>query len=340
MSSPIVIPVSDVSQAGEARRAASALAARHGFSEEAQGKVALVVTEAARNLAIHAKQGELVVTPIEAAGVGGVEILALDRGPGMTDVARCMADGYSTAGTAGEGLGAMARMSSTFDIFSLPGVGTALLARLWARPRPGGAQAGCLDLGAVSLPKSGEEACGDGYAIDQESGRCRIMVVDGLGHGPGAATAAQEAIRIFERSAGEGPVATLQAAHAGMRHTRGAAMAVAELNPETRQIRYAGIGNIVSSLISEKQRLNMVSLNGTVGHQVRQVQEFTYPWIEHALLVMHSDGLGTHWKLDSYPGLAAREPTLVAGVLYRDFSRGRDDVTVLVARELTGRTAA
>lgn len=340
MSSAIIISVADVSQAGEARRAATSLAARHGFSEEAQGKVALIVTEAARNLAIHAKQGELVVSLLEEAGASGLEILALDRGPGMADVARCMADGYSTAGTAGEGLGAMARMASTFDLYSLPGGGTAVLARVWASPRPGGAPAGCLDVGAVCLPKHGEDVSGDGYAVDQEAGRCRIMVVDGLGHGPGAAAAAQEAIRIFERASREGPVAILQAAHAGMRHTRGAAMAVAEIDAEKRQVRYAGIGNIVSSLITEKQRVNMVSLNGTVGHQLRQVQEFTYPWPEHALLVMHSDGLGTHWKLDSYLGLMAREPALVAGVLYRDFSRGRDDVTVLVARRLMGRTAA
>ena len=47
---------------------------------------------------------------------------------------------------------------------------------------------------------------------------------------------------------------------------------------------------------------------------------------------MHSDGLTTHWTLERLPGLAARHPSLIAGVLYRDFKRGRDDVTVVVAR--------
>jgi hypothetical protein len=51
------------------------------------------------------------------------------------------------------------------------------------------------------------------------------------------------------------------------------------------------------------------------------------------LLVMHSDGLATHWNLDQYPGLVGRRPSLIAGVLYRDFARGRDDVTVVVAKK-------
>ena len=78
----------------------------------------------------------------------------------------------------------------------------------------------------------------------------------------------------------------------------------------------------------------MVSYNGTVGHEVRKIREFTYLWPKGGLLVMHSDGLGTQWRLDRYPGLIARHPSLIAGVLYRDFNRGRDDVTVLVASSL------
>jgi hypothetical protein len=77
----------------------------------------------------------------------------------------------------------------------------------------------------------------------------------------------------------------------------------------------------------------MVSYNGTVGHEVRKIQEFTYQWPQQGLLVMHSDGLKTQWRLDRYPGLMHKHPSLIAGVLYRDFNRGRDDVTVLVARE-------
>jgi hypothetical protein len=77
----------------------------------------------------------------------------------------------------------------------------------------------------------------------------------------------------------------------------------------------------------------MVSYNGTVGHEVRKIQEFTYQWHPEAILLLHSDGLGTQWRLERYAGLMYKHPSLIAGVLYRDFHRVRDDVTVLVARE-------
>jgi hypothetical protein len=51
------------------------------------------------------------------------------------------------------------------------------------------------------------------------------------------------------------------------------------------------------------------------------------------VLIMHTDGLTSHWSLEQSPGLGRRHPTIIAAVLYRDFSRHRDDVTVFVARE-------
>jgi hypothetical protein len=75
----------------------------------------------------------------------------------------------------------------------------------------------------------------------------------------------------------------------------------------------------------------MVSLAGTAGHNMRKAQSFDYPYPD-GLVLMHSDGLATGWDLDRYPGLAHAHPTLIAGVLFRDYWRQRDDVTVLVAR--------
>ena len=77
----------------------------------------------------------------------------------------------------------------------------------------------------------------------------------------------------------------------------------------------------------------MVSHNGTAGHAAGSIHEFTYPVPPQSTIVMFSDGLTTRWDLTAYPGLGHRSPALIAGVLYRDFSRRRDDVTVVVARE-------
>ena len=96
---------------------------------------------------------------------------------------------------------------------------------------------------------------------------------------------------------------------------------------------FAGVGNIGASIVNNGSVRHAVSHNGTLGHQARVFREYSYPWPEQSLLVIHSDGLVSHWSFDNYPGLRLRHPGVIAGVLYRDFNRGRDDVTVVVARE-------
>jgi serine phosphatase RsbU (regulator of sigma subunit) len=169
--------------------------------------------------------------------------------------------------------------------------------------------------------------------VEQIPGRVLFVVADGLGHGPGAAAAAREAVRVFRDNVRRTPAEILHAIDAALRSTRGAAVLVAQIDLTDRQVCCAGVGNISGSIITAGASRSLVSHNGTVGHAVRKVQEFLYPFPHGALLVLHSDGLATSWRLDQYPGLAARAPVLIAGVLYRDFKRGRDDVTVLAARE-------
>ena len=97
-------------------------------------------------------------------------------------------------------------------------------------------------------------------------------------------------------------------------------------------MRYAGLGNIAASIVSPRESKSLISYNGIAGHEARKIQEFGYEWPADALLVVHSDGLSARWDLSRYPGLAVRDPSVVAGVLYRDFSRGRDDALVVVVR--------
>ena len=326
------IPVTESSQAGFARRTAAALAARLGFNEENQGKVALVVSEAAKNLVAHAREGQILLRPLYTGSHVGVELLALDKGPGMADVDRCMRDGYSSAGTGGVGLGAMKRQSALFDIHSVPGVGTALVAQLWSGKPPDSEP---LQVGVVCLPKPGEEVSGDSWAVDVKEGRAFFIVADGLGHGPDAARASRAAVVSFMEQGSRSLVELLQGMDQEMRSTRGAAVSVAVL--DGGQLHYAGVGNIAGAVVSPTGVQRMVSMNGTLGHQAPRKQQFSYAWATGASLVMCSDGLATQWKVDGYPGLLLRHPSLIAGVLYRDFFRGRDDVTVLVAREGAGR---
>jgi anti-sigma regulatory factor (Ser/Thr protein kinase) len=336
--------VDDASQVGEVRRAAALLASEAGLGESERGALAIVVTELATNLAAHARGGRVLLRTVGAAGAAGargVEALALDEGPGIENLARAQQDGFSTAGTAGKGLGAIQRMADEFDLYSRagggPGTGTALVARVWstaAKQARAASPDAALRIGVVCVPVAGETACGDAWLVIPRDGALLVVVVDGLGHGPSAAAAADEAVRVIGASRDTSPSALVHAAHGPLRATRGAALAVAALRPERGTLAFAGIGNIAAAVHTPDGRAqSLASHNGTVGHAMRTVQEFTYDWPADATLVMHSDGINTRWRLDAYPGLLHYDPALLAGILFRDAARGRDDATVVAVRE-------
>ena len=329
MATTVRVPVGDSSQVGEARRAAIRFGADVGIAESDAGGLAILATEMAANLARHGGGGDLLLRRVEGASPS-LELLALDRGPGMADIALAFEDGHSTGGTPGTGLGAIRRLSATCELYSAPGVGTVLMARYPAGPR---GRAAAMEIGAVSLPYPGEQESGDGWAVWSRPDRVTAMVVDGLGHGPAAALAAREALRVFDDVAGRSPREALEAVHGALRATRGAAVAIAAIDTGRRSVTFAGVGNIAGAILANGSTRSAVSTGGIVGHEFRRPHEFEYPWPEGAALVMHSDGLQSQWKLDPYPGLAQAHPALIAGVLIRDYSRPRDDVTVLVLRE-------
>lgn len=327
----IALPITEPSQIADARRRAQGLAHSIGFDATDSGRVAIVATELATNLIKYGLQGQLLIGAFEDRTGSGVEVISLDKGPGIGNLQESLRDGHSTGGSAGTGLGAVRRQSQAFDIASWPGLGTAVLARLQrGTPKPAD-QVALAPWGAVVLALPGEEACGDAYCARDIDGVHTIIVADGLGHGPNAAQAADEAVRIFRRHEAEAPHLTVEAVHAGLRHTRGAAVAVARLELARKIVAFAGVGNIAGTVIAAGQARKMVSHAGTAGHVARRIQTFEYPFPAGSLLVMHSDGLASSWSLDRYPGLVGAHPSLIAAVLYRDFSRGRDDVTVLVA---------
>jgi hypothetical protein len=285
----------------------------------------------------HAGRGEIMLRALNGPDVNGAELVAIDAGPGIGDLDRALRDGYSTAGSPGAGLGALARLATHFDIYSAAGAGLVLVARLEA-PRAGARQR-AFDVGVVRVPKRGEPECGDDWGAvhhERERGRLILTVADGLGHGQLAAEASRRAVQVAAEDAAEhaeepaaGVVARI---HAALRPTRGAAVAVAELDPAASAVRYAGLGNISACIVSQHASRSLVSHNGIAGHEMRKIQEFAYDWRPDSLLIMHSDGVSARWDLNRYPGLVLRDPSVVAGVIYRDFSRGRDDALVVVVR--------
>lgn len=336
---PIRIKVTETTQVGETRRAAAVLSSTLGFSETARGKIAIVINEAANNLVRHGRGGHMILIPCERDGCLGLDILALDKGPGMADLGRSMRDGYSTGGTAGNGLGAMERQSDMFQIHSAEDVGTAVLSRFWVTPpkapKPGERR---LSIGAVCLPKRGEEVCGDGWSVDRRrNGDYAFLLVDGLGHGASAAESMRDALSAAESLYGKDlpPEQILEHVHLTLKKNRGrgAAVGLALVSPSREVVEFSGIGNVAGVIQGPAGRTSMVSMNGTVGATGARRKTFQYPWSAESMMILHSDGLTGHWGLEGYAGLRQRDPALIAGVLFRDFERERDDATVLVARE-------
>ena len=329
------IAVTEASQVAEGRRLALWLASNLDFPEERGGRAALVASELASNLHKHAHKGELLFRRLRTADgdADGMEILALDKGPGIPDVAMSRRDGFSTTGTLGHGLGAVGRLADEIEIYTQP-TGTVVAARLWRKspaPNPSRPQ---FEVGAVQVAKGGEPVCGDDWAWRLRDARLSIFVADGLGHGLLAHEASTAATRVFAAGHELPPGRLVEDVHAALRPTRGAAVASLAVDLERRTATFAGLGNISGVVLHPSgARQSMVSRNGTAGHIAPKVQEFHYPIPSGAIVVMFSDGLGTQWDLRAYPGLQQRSAAVIAGVLYRDFSRRKDDVTVVVARE-------
>lgn len=314
--------------AASVRRAAERLAAELDIPDKDVANLSIVVAEAAGNLVKHADEGMVLIRAVRDRARAGVEMIAIDKGPGMADVSRAIGDGHSTAGTLGIGLGAIVRQASWSDLHSVPGKGTVLVAQIWPGGEPELAWAA-----GVTRPLPGEPISGDAYAIREIDGRRQVLLCDGLGHGRLAHAAAQEAVRGFHGAAALPPAGIVEVLHRTMSHTRGAALAVAELDDERSLLHYAGLGNISGTILTpEGTRRGLVSLPGIAGHQKRQIREYEYPLASGAVLLMHSDGVVDRWNPYDYPGLLVHSPQVIAATVLRDAGTRRDDAGVLVAR--------
>jgi anti-sigma regulatory factor (Ser/Thr protein kinase) len=325
--------IDDTSQVGEIRRLAQRLAESHDFDETTVGRVGIVATELANNVLRHAERGELLVQTFDDGHRLSVELVALDKGPGM-NVEACMRDGYSTFGTAGNGLGAISRLSTFFDVYSAADQGTVAVARISKQPTPAARTEGRIgtpNLGAICTAVAGEIECGDAWQIASKDRAMAIMVADGLGHGPLAAVASQAAVKTFEEDPFERPSDAMQRIHRKLSGGRGAAAAVAVVEWQQSSVSYAGVGNISGAVVASDKSKGMVSHNGILGVKLLRTQQFEYGLAPDSKIVMHSDGMSARWSLSAYPGLSVRHASVIAGVLFRDHARARDDVTIVVA---------
>ncbi|MEU6812771.1 ATP-binding SpoIIE family protein phosphatase [Streptomyces sp. NPDC046831] len=323
----------DVALAASARRHAGQLARGICLPEERVARLELCVTEMATNLLKHAQDGSLALRVVRARGRAAVECLSLDDGPGIDDVPRALRDGTSAYGSLGIGLGAIGRLADVFGVHSLRGRGTVVYARFWAEePAPA---PGPVDTAGLTRPISGEQVCGDTWAVRRPSeggsDALQLLMCDGLGHGPLAARVADRAREAFRASRHTSPAAVLQDVHHGLRGTRGAAVAIALIDLVGRRVHLSGAGNITALVGAGDTRTGLLSMPGIVGLQLPRPRTFEAAFPPGAALVMHSDGLSERWKPADFPGLFTQDASLVAAQILNQAAVRRDDAGIVVA---------
>jgi len=317
--------VEDASAVAACRQAVQIMAERLRFPAARIGQLALAITEAASNLHKHAEQGSLLLCVNRDGPQPGIDLVTIDAGPGVRDVTAALRDGHSTAGTLGIGLGAIQRLADFADLYSRPGHGTALVARFRvgppvSQPRWAG----------LIRPITGETECGDAYGVVLADDTVTAVLCDGLGHGPLAAAAAAAGVTaVLDDPAGE-PAALLERVHRRMSGTRGGAVGVVQVGGQLA--RFAGLGNVAASIVSDGQRKSMISIPGIAGVQARTIRQFEYDVPPGSAVIVHSDGVSSRWEAAALPALEARDPLLIAAVLLAEAGVHRDDAGVLVLK--------
>jgi negative regulator of sigma-B (phosphoserine phosphatase) len=180
----------------------------------------------------------------------------------------------------------------------------------------------------------GEDVCGDQHLVVATAQGYLIAVVDGLGHGPEAAAAAELAVDVLRRHAEEPVLTLVQCCHENLRRTRGAAMSVATLDAQHARLEWVGVGNVEARLLrasSATQATDEVLLlrGGVVGYKLPALRSAAFALLPGDTLVMATDGVEPRYS----DGLErSSEPQPLADGLLAEHGRQTDDALVLVVR--------
>lgn len=328
------IRIEDSSSVGYARRQINEFC--HSlllpFNETDLGNIALLVTELGTNLVKHAGEGELVVHPLRVNEAVGIQILAIDHGPGFKEGFQRLQEGKSSSGTLGFGLGGIQRIAKVFDFISFPDQGVILVCQYWPPSMQGMLDTWELSFGGLNVPKPGETVSGDCWTLDMVGDRYRIFFADGLGHGLGASEAATQAAVLFKKYKTKPLEDLVRLLHKGLQSSRGAVLAMMEIDLHRHTLSHIGVGNISSKVITGTTQQNLLSANGTVGFHVNKLYTNEISLTEKSLIILHSDGIGNHWDNFSFNTLWEHHPSVTAGVLYHRYARNNDDASCLVIK--------
>jgi anti-sigma regulatory factor (Ser/Thr protein kinase)/serine/threonine protein phosphatase PrpC len=326
------------------------MAAEIGFDETGIEEMAIAVSELATNLVKHAHGGRLTLTQLAAGARAGLQVESFDGGPGIADIERAMADGYSTIGGLGYGLGTVNRLMDTLHITSEPGKVTRIVCQRWVRSGAPGALECPLEFGVVTRPHPAMEVNGDTFVVKSWGESALVGVIDGLGHGQFAHSAAETARQFVETHCDQ-PLATIFfGVDRACRATRGVVMALARFDfglktsepsvigyPQSAiKLSFASIGNVEARIFGNPKPMNFMTRRGVLGGSAPNVVVTEHPWELQSVMVLHSDGLTSHWRWEDFSGFIDLPATLIAQKLVFKLARDEDDATVIVVKAKVG----
>ena len=331
--------IEDRSYVSYLKREIHSNAVKAKFSEKKVGEIDIVVSEITSNVVKHAGKAEFLYRIEKSETETTIELICIDQGPGMADVAKMIKDGESTTQTLGQGLGAIHRLSNIAQIYSKPGWGTIVYAVIYDKQvkgefvPPSLRSSDLISINALCVPKPRETDCGDGYRIRQTPAGLMIFFADGLGHGPLAKEAVDTAGDVFMTTTETDPVAIIRNLHENIRRTRGLVGTVTVLDTKLKEFRFCGVGNIHARFYAGIESRNFMSYNGTVGLNIPNTINASRVTLEkNQHLILCSDGIQTRWDLARYPGIFKYSTMILAACIYKDFTRRNDDSSILIAK--------
>lgn len=325
----IRVGVAHPAEIKRATDAAKRLAASLGFGTKDCDEIVLAVTELATNLTKHTQGGTITLLATERRT--GIQVESEDHGPGIPNVEQAMTDGYSTAGSLGTGLGTVNRLMHELEFYSLSPTGTRIVCQRWVRSTDHRPFVHWLEFGAATRAYRRQPENGDAFFIRQWDGGALAGVIDGLGHGPLAQRAAQSARQYLEQHFDQSLEHLFRGVGRACSATRGVVMALARFDAARQTVAIASIGNIEARLIGGANR-NIAVRRGIVGLNAPNPVVVEHPWTPECVLVMHSDGLRTHWEWEEFRDITSGAPGLIAQRLLITLGKIDDDATALVAR--------
>jgi len=173
------------------------------------------------------------------------------------------------------------------------------------------------------------EESGDLHVVEIFPEGALMAVIDGLGHGPEAASAARRAADTMKAYAQSDPVEVVERCHTALRGTRGAALLVLSLSFRDALMMWAGVGNVEGWHMRPAGREALLSRAGVVGYQITPPQRRSAPLAPGDLFILASDGVSARFS-ESLTRTGRLEE--VAETIFANYARVTDDALVLVAR--------